>query len=69
MTPSIHLKDTHDSFPQVQGELFATRAPWCDFVMWTTRSTLITRVFPNARWADENIAKLTAFYDREIKNN
>jgi len=69
LTPSMHLNDTHDYYHQVQGELFATHAPWCDFVMWTTRSTLITRVFPNSRWADENIAKLSAFYEREIKNN
>ena len=69
LTPSLQLCASHDYFHQVQGELFATRAPWCDFVMWTTRSALITRVFPSPLWASHNIPKLIRFYNDQMKNH
>jgi len=62
ITPTLQLNTAHNYYHQVQGELFATEAPWCDFVMWTTSSTLIRRVLPNPQWAHDNIPKLKSFY-------
>ena len=47
ITPDLELNHDHDYYHQVQGEIYATEAKWCDYVMWTTKSTLIIRVFHN----------------------
>jgi len=67
LTRNLQLNPKHEYYHQVQGELVATQAPWCDFAMWTPRSILIQRIFPNANWAAENIPKLTDFYNKQIK--
>jgi hypothetical protein len=68
ITADFRLNRDHDYYHQVQGELYATGANWCDFVMWTTKSCFITRVYPNTLWAAECIPKLTDFYEKVIKN-
>ena len=64
LTDDFKLKQWHDHYHQVQGELYATKAPWCDFLVWTTKSLLVTRVFPSDKWADINLPKLKTFYNR-----
>jgi hypothetical protein len=67
ITADLHLNRVHDYYHQVQGELYATGADWCDFVMWTTRSCLVIRVYSNPSWATECVPKLLAFYEKVIK--
>jgi len=67
ITADFRLNREHDYYHQVQGELYATGATWCDFVMWTTKGCLIIRVYPNPLWVAECIPKLTAFYEKVIK--
>ena len=42
LTRDLKLNPKHDYYHLVQGQLYATKAEFCDFVMWTTKSTLIT---------------------------
>ena len=67
ITADFRLNREHDYYHQVQGELYATGASWCDFVMWTTKGCLIIRVYPNPLWVAECIPKLMAFYEKVIK--
>ena len=62
ITSDFELDTNHDYYHQVQGQLYATQAAWCDFVMWTTKSTLITRVYPSRDWVAECIPKLSSYY-------
>jgi len=61
-----NLKISADYYHQVQGELYATGAPWCDFVVWTTIDIKIQRIYPNLDWKLTNIPKLTSFYIENI---
>ena len=62
----MRLNRQHDCYHQVYGELYATGAPWCDFVMWTNRSCLIIREYPNPLWFADSVPKLIAFYENQI---
>ena len=66
ITPDLELNQDHDYYHQVQGEIYATEAKWCDFVMWTTQSTLIIRVFPYRDWVAECLPKLSDYYKRHF---
>lgn len=57
-----NLKDNSDYYHQVQGELHATCMPFCDFVVWTARDFLITRVYPSDTWRQFYFPKLVDFY-------
>ena len=62
-----HLNIDHDYYHQVQGELYATGAAWCDFVMWTSLSCLIIRVRPNPFCPANVIPKLIVYYYKHVK--
>ena len=62
LTESGDLKDTSDYYHQVQGELYGTRAPWCDFVVWTTKECLFNRIYPSNLWRQLYLPKLVDFY-------
>ena len=66
ITSDLQLNSDHDNYHQVQGELYATGAAWCDFVMWTTMSCLIIRVYPNPLWLKVTMPKLTAYYRQHV---
>ena len=57
-----YLKPSSDYFHQVQGELYATGAPWCDFVVCTTKDVKIQRIFPSLEWYNTKLPKLISFY-------
>ena len=61
-----NLKINADHYHQIQGELVATGAPWCDFIVWTTIDIKIQRIFPNLDWKLTYIPKLTSFYIENI---
>ena len=56
------LKPGTDYYHQVQGELYATGATLCDFVVWTPRDIHITRVYPSEVWIKNDFSKLVDFY-------
>ena len=64
LTRDLELNPKHDYYHQVQGQLYATQAEYCDFVMWTTKSTYITRVYPDRKWVDECLPKLSGYLKR-----
>ena len=64
LTRDLKLNPKHDYYHQVQGQLYATKAIFCDFFMWTTKSTFITRVEPDRQWVAERLPKLASY----IKN-
>ena len=60
------LKETHDYYHQVQGELAATGAPWCDFFIWTPHGSRTIRVLPNDKWCREKLSQLSHFYAKKV---
>ncbi len=69
------LKHGHNYYDQVQGQMLATRAQWCDFVLWSPNNINIERIFPDKEWETRNLTKLEVIYlkyflrgeDREFK--
>ncbi len=43
----VLLDKSHDYYIQVQGQLLVTGAPWCDFVVYTTKDMFIERILPD----------------------
>ena len=59
----LALNHNHDYYHQVQGELFATGAPWCDFVVWSPLNPpIVLRVTPDASWYKTTFAHIKRFY-------
>lgn len=64
-----NLKESHQYYTQVQMQLHATKAPWCDFVVYLgcTDEIKVERIFPNPQKLKEILQRLTAFFDTHIK--
>ncbi len=61
---SIELKDTHNYYAQVQGQMAITERKWCDFVIYTSKGISIERIrFNEEFWKNTFLPKLTSFYD------
>ena len=60
------LKESHDYYHQVQGELAATGAPWCDFFIWTPNGNRTIRILPNEQWRAEKLTQLSNFYTKKV---
>ncbi|XP_065056838.1 uncharacterized protein LOC135685036 [Rhopilema esculentum] len=58
------LKQTHDYWHQIQGQLHLTDREVCFFVVWTTKQSFIIQIKKDPAWA-ENLLILKDFY---IKN-
>ena len=59
----LHLKETHQYFYQVQAQLYITRLPWCDFVVWSpNKEILVERIYYNQHFIMQAIAKARIFY-------
>ena len=41
---NMHLKNNHEHYFQVQGQLLVTGAPFCDFVVYTTKHFSVQRI-------------------------
>lgn len=62
----LYLKENHPYYMQVQAQIFAVEAEYCDFVVWTEADTEILTVMPNIdKWkAIQERAKL--FFEKCI---
>ena len=58
---SLHLKEDHDYFHQIQGQLHITGKLCCDLLVWTNMDLAIIRIARDDQWAP-NLAKLSEFY-------
>ena len=63
---SMKLKNTHQYFYQVQGQLMVTGAPFCDFVIYTSKDIHIERILPDTEVWEAMLSKLTLFYKQHI---
>jgi len=63
--PSSHeglmLKQTHDYWHQIQGELYLTGTNCCDLIVWTPKDMQIIRIVKDDSWA-MNIPIMIDFY-------
>ena len=60
-TNQLHLKENHDYYHQVQGQLHIANKMCCDLVIWTQEDLAIIRIARDDNWA-MNIDKLINFY-------
>lgn len=58
----VSLDKNHDYYIQVQGQLLVTGAPWCDFVVYTTKDMFIERILPDIPFMTCMLLKLSLFY-------
>ena len=67
LTWPLGLNKTHDYYHQVQGQLAATNAAWCDFVVWCPNNFTVTvRVEPDPIWLSTVFETIQHFYFRSI---
>ena len=57
-----HIKQTHDYYYQVIGQITLTGAQFCDFIVWTNLEIHIERIFPDNELWEDMAAKLAHFY-------
>ena len=53
------LKQTHNYYYQIQGQLAITQLPWCDFVVWTPHGISIERIERDINLWQQNILPKT----------
>ena len=59
----FYLKTTHKYYYQIQGQLYITGRPWCDFVVWTPSYTSVERIwFDTTLWSQKMYPRLREFY-------
>ena len=66
VTKKGELKEAHNYWHQVQGEMVAANVSWAHFVIWTTKELKVIYVSRYNGWAETNIPKLTEFFIREF---
>ena len=60
---SLQLKSTHQYFYQVQAQLFVTRFPWCDFVVWAPSEDIyVERIYYDQKFNETVISQARSFY-------
>jgi len=62
----LKLIEMHEYYHQIQGELYATDAPWCDFVVWTPKDMHIERIYPDETWRRTEIPRLISFFVESV---
>ena len=63
-TGHLELKQSHQYYAQVQGQMAIGERPWCDFIIYTLKGISVQRItFNQSYWKDKLLPKLTAFYD------
>ena len=68
LRPDNKIRESHDYYHQIQGQLYATGQNWCDLVVWTPRKTLITRVWSKHVWSERNLPLLIKFYNESLNS-
>lgn len=60
----LELKETHQYYAQVQGQMAIGERIWCDFVVFTLKGISIQRIYFNQDyWNTKLLPKLISFYD------
>ena len=60
----LKLKENHNYFAQIQGQMAIGDRPWCDFVIYTKKGISIQRItFNQDYWERTLLPRLTSFYD------
>lgn len=61
---NLFLKESHQYYSQVQGQMGIGERPWCDFVIYTNKGISVQHVVINEMfWNNKLLTKLTFFYD------
>lgn len=59
----LELKQNHDYYYQVQGQLFCSERNLCDFVVYTFEDIAVISIPRDEAFIDLMLGKLTAFFD------
>lgn len=60
----LELKETHQYYAQVQGQMAIGERMWCDFVIFTLKGISVQRIFfDQDYWTIRLLPKLVSFYD------
>ena len=63
-TGELKLKETHQYYAQIEGQMAIGERPWCDFVVFTLKGINVQRIrFDTVYWTSKLLPKLTLFYD------
>lgn len=66
-TQKIKLKETHDYYFQVQGQLHITEKYFCDFIVWTPSEIFVERIVKNDEfWSTKMETNLIKFYHEAL---
>jgi len=58
----VHLKQNHEYYYQVQGQLMITGTPFCDFVVYTEKDLFIETILPDTETMNKMLDKLVNTY-------
>ena len=53
---------THSYYTQIQGQLLITEVNYCDLVIWTRKGIIMERIYPDVKFTEKLLRKLTDFY-------
>lgn len=63
----INLKETHNYYFQIQGQLHITQKLFCDFIVWTPSDIFVERIFKNNDfWTNKMETFLVKFYHEAL---
>lgn len=58
----IHLKDSHEYYAQIQGQLMITGAEYCELIVYTSKDLFVQNITPNNIYVDNLLVTLCNFY-------
>ena len=58
----VKLKQNHNYYFQVQGQMAISNRKWCDFFVWTLRGYTVERISFNEKFWSDCLQKLCKFY-------
>ncbi len=56
------LKNRHDYWFQIQGQLYCVDKTWCDFVVRTNKQLHVERIYRDAKWWGLQLTKLKKIF-------
>jgi len=66
LTSDNQLSKSHGYYHQVQAELYATQAAWCDFFVWCPSGYLNIRVYPDLIWQSITLPAIQNYFINKI---
>ena len=55
INPDMTIRRDHKFYHRAQAEMYSTHTRWCDFLIWTPVDILITRVYLDENWVENNV--------------